>query len=65
MGDSRRTDPCGRSIDRYFAVLRLQRCPLRAVNEENAGGGRLVTAPTNGAAGYRRVWNDRASSVRT
>ena len=22
-----------------------------AVNEENAGGGRVVTAPTNGAAG--------------
>ncbi|MEM7249727.1 MAG: L-serine ammonia-lyase, partial [Acidobacteriota bacterium] len=37
-----------------------------AVNEENAAGGRVVTAPTNGAAGiipavlshYRRTWPD-------
>jgi len=27
-----------------------------AVNEENAAGGRVVTAPTNGAAGVIRLW---------
>ena len=27
-----------------------------AVNEENAAGGRVVTAPTNGAAGMVRRW---------
>ena len=42
-----------------------------AVNEENAAGGRVVTAPTNGAAGiipavllYYRRWVARASEAR-
>jgi L-serine dehydratase len=44
-----------------------------AVNEENAAGGRVVTAPTNGAAGivpaviryYRRSYRGDAAGVRT
>ncbi|MEH3106935.1 MAG: L-serine ammonia-lyase [Sphingomonas fennica] len=44
-----------------------------AVNEENAGGGRVVTAPTNGAAGiipaviryYERACGGTADGVRT
>jgi L-serine dehydratase len=44
-----------------------------AVNEENAAGGRVVTAPTNGAAGiipaviryYRRCYRGDAAGVRT
>lgn len=44
-----------------------------AVNEENAAGGRVVTAPTNGAAGiipaviryYRRCYRGDTSGVRT
>lgn len=38
-----------------------------AVNEENAGGGRVVTAPTNGAAGVvpavLRYWRDHCSGA--
>ena len=33
------------------ARLAWVRCLALAVNEENAGFGRVVTAPTNGAAG--------------
>src|SRR3546814_4110222 len=44
-----------------------------AVNEENAAGGKVVTAPTNGAAGiipaviryYRRSYRGDAKGVRT
>lgn len=47
--------------------LRLLSCFALAVNEENAGMGRVVTAPTNGAAGvipavlmYRTAFADQA-----
>ncbi len=37
-----------------------------AVNEENAAGGRVVTAPTNGACGIiQRFWRTTTSSSRT
>jgi L-serine dehydratase len=40
----------GRVQDAYVPVARAQAYAF-AVNEENAAGGRVVTAPTNGAAG--------------
>lgn len=39
------------STDDGLSVLDWVNCYAMAVNEENAGGGRVVTAPTNGAAG--------------
>jgi len=38
-------------ISKTFAALDWVNLYALAVNEENAGGGRVVTAPTNGAAG--------------
>jgi L-serine dehydratase len=54
--------PCPSDRDTWLATLRQQPCQFEqvvdwvscfalAVNEENAGFGRIVTAPTNGAAG--------------
>ena len=39
------------SATRYPSRARLGDMCALAVNEENAAGGRVVTAPTNGAAG--------------
>jgi L-serine dehydratase len=44
-GHDRRTDPRHDTTDEWLQAFAL------AVNEENASGGRVVTAPTNGAAG--------------
>jgi len=41
----------GNLISRTFAAMDWVNLFALAVNEENAGGGRVVTAPTNGAAG--------------
>ena len=41
----------GNLISQTFAALDWVNLYALAVNEENAGGGRVVTAPTNGAAG--------------
>ena len=44
--------PTGRNlISSSFAAMDWVNLYALAVNEENAGGGRVVTAPTNGAAG--------------
>ncbi len=44
-------DPKQNLIAMTFAALDWVNLYALAVNEENAGGGRVVTAPTNGAAG--------------
>jgi len=44
-------DPKQNLIATTFAALDWVNLYALAVNEENAGGGRVVTAPTNGAAG--------------
>lgn len=47
----RRLQEMGSDFDRSMVVLDWLNMVAMAVNEENAAGGRVVTAPTNGACG--------------
>eukprot|EP01071_Lankesteria_metandrocarpae_P005785 Lankesteria_metandrocarpae@DN4128_c1_g1_i1.p1 len=47
----RLTQNVHQSLTDHFAVMDWITLFARCVNEENAGGGRIVTSPTNGAAG--------------
>lgn len=42
---------CGKAVENISVVVNLVSAYALAVSEENASGGRIITAPTNGASG--------------